>query len=104
MYHAHPPYTPAQAHTQNVVRCGVVQSPPGASLADARLSPPGGGCWAGGPSPVPEWHTLAALYKSPLGAPTYLNRTETAKVTRVSGLNLPKCLKAAKVLSHQKWG
>eukprot|EP00966_Prymnesium_polylepis_P274078 6331593-Prymnesium_polylepis.1 len=36
-----------------------------------RLSPPGGGRSAGAPSPVSRCHTLAALYKSPLGAPTH---------------------------------
>jgi hypothetical protein len=61
---------PHRLHTTLTYR-PQVQSPPGASLADAGPSPPGGGCSAGAPYPVSGCHTLAALYKSPLGAPTY---------------------------------
>eukprot|EP00966_Prymnesium_polylepis_P067631 1570763-Prymnesium_polylepis.1 len=55
----------ATAATRSVRHCGYVP-------AYAGLRRPGGGRSAGGPSHVPERHTLAALYKSPIGAPTYM--------------------------------
>eukprot|EP00966_Prymnesium_polylepis_P106893 2475285-Prymnesium_polylepis.1 len=80
VYHAHPslhpllPPRPTHAHTQNVVRCGGFQSPPGASLVDAGLSPPGGGRSARGPSPVSDRHTLVQRSTNPHpGHPHYID-------------------------------
>ena len=48
-----------------VARCPRVQSPPGASLVDAGLGPPGGGCSAGIPHAVSRCHTSGSVLQVP---------------------------------------
>eukprot|EP00966_Prymnesium_polylepis_P016632 383512-Prymnesium_polylepis.1 len=71
-----------------VVRCGGVQSPPGASLADAGLSPPGGGRSAGVRPPCPSVKNLQRCtrpHSGALGAPTHI---------LVLQYSFPRCLAA----------